>query len=130
MANLKNLFPCLVVGGVLLTLAVAGSAQQPSKPQTEDQQANISDRDLAAFVKAYVENQNIRLEYEPTLRNSTDAKTRQEIQDQANEELKKSLAKQNISVEKYNTIYKRINSDEQLRAKVLQLVEEERKRSS
>jgi hypothetical protein len=117
MAILKNFFPCPIVGGVLLALPAVGSAQQASRAQTGDQHADISERDLAAFVEAYVENQNIRVEYEPALRNSTDAKTRQEIQERANEELKKALAKHNLSVEKYKEIYKRVNSDAALRAK-------------
>ena len=110
MSNRKSLFPCLVVGGMLLAVAVSvvGWAQQPAKAQTDDQHVNISERDLTAFVKAYVENQNIRLEYEPALRNSTDAETRREIQDRANEELQKSLSKQSLSVEKYDTIYRRV----------------------
>ena len=45
-------------------------------------------------------------------------------------DLKKSLAKQNLTVDEYNRIYNRINSDERLREKALKLVEEERKKSS
>ena len=51
------------------------------------------------------------------------------MQDEANMELKKSLARQNLSIEKYNRIYNLVNSDEQLRQKVLKLVEEERAKS-
>ena len=41
-----------------------------------------------------------------------------------------SLAKQNLSIEKYNRIYNLINNDEQLHNKALKLIDEERKMSS
>jgi hypothetical protein len=77
-----------------------------------------------------VDNQKIRQKYEPPLENSTDPQKNREIQERATAELKKSLAKQNMTVEQYNRIYNRINSDERLREKALKLVEEERKKSN
>lgn len=77
-----------------------------------------------------MDNQKIRQKYEPPLENSTDPEKNREIQDRANLDLKKSLAKQNLTVDQYNRIYNRINSDERLREKALKLVEEERKKSS
>ena len=128
--NLKNgFFSLFVIGWSLLALSATGVAQESPKAQT-DQQTTVSDADLRAFVKAYVDNQKIRQQYEPSLKDSTDSQKDQQIQDQANAELKKSLAKQNLTVEKYNAIYNQINSDEELRKKALKLVEEERKRSS
>jgi hypothetical protein len=128
--NLKNgFFSLFVIGWSLLALNATGVAQESPKAQT-DQQTTVSDADLRAFVKAYVDNQKIRQQYEPSLKDSTDSQKDQQIQDQANAELKKSLAKQNLTVEKYNAIYNQINSDEELRKKALKLVEEERKRSS
>ena len=38
-------------------------------------------------------------------------------------------AKQNLTIDQYNRIYQRINSDEKLRQKVLRMVDEERKKS-
>jgi hypothetical protein len=128
--NLKNgFFSLFVIGWSLLALNATGVAQESPKAQT-DQQTTVSDADLRAFVKAYVDNQKIRQQYEPSLKDSTDSQKDQQIQDQANAELKKSLAKQNLTVEKYNAIYNQINSDEELRKKALKLVEEERKGSS
>ncbi|TMA95375.1 MAG: DUF4168 domain-containing protein [Deltaproteobacteria bacterium] len=128
--NLKNgFFSLFVIGWSLLALTAISVAQEGPKAQT-DQQTKVSDADLRAFVKAYVDNQKIRQQYEPSLKDSTDSEKDQQIQDRANAELKKSLAKQNLTVEKYNAIYNQINSDEELRKKALKLVEEERKRSS
>jgi len=98
-----------------------GSTQQTAPSAANADQENISDGELRAFVKAYVDNQKIR---------HTDTQKNREIQERANADLQKSLAKQNLTVDQYNRIYNRINSDERLREKALKLVEEERKKSS
>ncbi len=130
MFNLKNLSLSFVIGGSLLCLGAAGFAQQAPKSPTDNQQTSVSDSDLKAFAKAYVENQKIRQKYEPSLGKTTDPEKYKQMQDQANAELKKSLAKQNLSIEKYNRIYNLINNDEQLHNKALKLIDEERKMSS
>jgi hypothetical protein len=58
----------------------------------------------------------------------TDAEDAREIQDEANDELKRSLERQNLTVERYDWIFILVNGDDQLRAKVVQLVYEERKK--
>jgi len=127
-ANLKKFSLRFVMGWSLLGIAALGVAQETPKAQT-DKQEKISDAELRAFVKAYVENQRIRQQYEPSLMDNKDPQKGQQLQDRANEELKKSLAKQNLSIENYNRIYNAINSDEQLRERALELVKEERRRA-
>ena len=124
--KLENFFLIFVMGGYLLCMSALGFAQQSATPQVESQ-TSISDAELRGFVRAYVDNQKIRQEYEPPLRDNTDPQKGQQLQDRANAELKKSLAKQNLTVKNYNRIYNRINSDEALREKALKLIEEERK---
>jgi hypothetical protein len=130
MFNLKKCFLSFVIGGSLLCVSALGLAQGSFKTVTDNSQVNISDGELRAFAKAYVENQKIRQQYEPPLKNVTDPEKSKQIQDQANRELKKSLAKQNLSIEKYNRIYNQLNSDERLRKKALKLIDEERQRLS
>ena len=130
MFNLKNLSLSFVIGGSLLCLGAAGFAQQAPKSPTDNQQTSVSDSDLKAFAKAYVENQKIRQKYEPSLSKTTDPEKYKQMQDQANAELKKSLVKQDLSIEKYNRIYNLVNHDEQLHKKALKLIDEERKVSS
>jgi hypothetical protein len=117
----------LAVYASLLCLSTTAFAQPSPKAQPDIPQAAISERELTAFVKAYVETQRIRQEYEPALVKSNDAEKNRLIENKANDELKKSLAKQNLTVEQYNRIYNQVNSDERLREKTLKLVEEERK---
>jgi hypothetical protein len=130
MFYVKNLFWGLMVGWSLLGLSVLSFAQQSPGSKADNPHTSVSDSDLRAFVKAYVENQKIREKYEPTLLNTPDPDKSKPIQDQANAELKKALAKQNLTIEKYNRIYTLVNNDEQLRSKALKMIDEERKKSA
>ena len=112
----------LVLGNVVTTFA-----QQSPKPQPGSQQATVNEKELKAFVKAYVETQRIRQQYEPALEKNQDAEKDRLIENKANNELKKNLAKQNLTVEQYNRIFNQVNSNEALRRRTLKLVEEERK---
>jgi Domain of unknown function (DUF4168) len=128
--RMKMFLSGYVMAGSLLGLAAFGFAQESPKAQTDGERAKVSDAELRAFVKAYVDNQKIRQHYEPPLMDNKDPNKSQQLQDQANAELKKSLAKQNLTIETDNRIYTEINNDDELRNKALKLVEEERKRSS
>jgi biopolymer transport protein ExbB/TolQ len=131
MFNWKHLFWDVVIGWSLLGLSAALSfAQALPSSKTDNPQTSVSENDLRAFVKAYVENQKIRQQYEPTLQNTPDPAKSKPIQDEANAELKKALAKENLTIERYNRIYNLVNNDEQLRGKALKMIEEERRRST
>jgi hypothetical protein len=101
-------------------------AQSP----TPAQKSQIDDRELRAFVKTYVETQNIRREYEPPLAKSSDPNRTQRLHKSANEELKDALDRNNLTVEQYNRIFARVNNDPPLREKVLKMVEQERMKSA
>lgn len=89
----------------------------------------ISDKELAAFARAYTEVQQIRAQYEPSLARTKDPKETERIQREANAKLKKTLDKQRLSVDRYNKIYAAINANEDLRRKTLRMVDQERKKS-
>src|SRR4051794_14095762 len=91
----------LIMGGSLLGLAAFGCAQEAPNTSNDSRPAKISDAELRAFIKAYVDNQKIRQQYEPTLMDTTDPKQSQQLQNQANTELTQSLARQNLTVEVY-----------------------------
>ena len=88
----KKPFLSLAIIGFLLSSGGLGSTQQTAPSTANADQENISDGELRAFVKAYVDNQKIRQKYEPPLENSTDPEKNREIQERANADLKKSLA--------------------------------------
>ena len=113
----------LVLLAAFANSTIAQSAQSAPNP------APVSDRELRAFVKTYVETQNIRQEYEPPIEKSSDPARKQRLHQNANAELKEALARNNLTVDQYNRIFARVNSDKPLRDKVLKMVEEERKKS-
>ena len=114
-------------GSLILGNVITAFAQQSPKAQPGSQQTTVNDSELRSFVKAYVETQRIRQEYEPALEKSNDAEKNRLIHNKANDELKTNLAKQNLTVEQYNRIFNQVNSNAQLRQKTLKLVEVERK---
>jgi len=116
----KMVAPFLALyAGLILSASPIASAQQSPKAQPGSQQTTVNDSELRAFVKAYVETQRIRQEYEPALEKSNDAEKNRLIHNKANDELKKNLAKQNLTIEQYNRIFNQVNSSEQLRQKTL-----------
>ncbi len=118
---LATILLLLVIGITLISRQSTALAQGNS--------AQISDRELTAFAKAYTEVQQIRSQYEPTLRKTKDPKEAERLQQTANAKLKKSLDKEGLSVDRYNKIYAAVNANEELRRKALKIVEQERKKS-
>jgi hypothetical protein len=121
-------------GKVVLTVMIALSAlclvtplpaQEPVKSPT---QAPVSDGDLKAFAKAYVDYHRIRKQYEPALSHAKEVE-RKKIQDEANGKLRAVLVRHRLTPESYNRIFKSVNGDEKLRKQALKLIEEERNNS-
>jgi hypothetical protein len=119
----------IVAGLAILCFAELVPAQVSPKQEPAGKQANISDKELKAFVKAYVEYQRIRQEYEPAVNSTQDPKEKQRLQDEGNAKLKKVLDKEGLSPETYNRIFETVNTDKQLRSTVLKMVTEQRKKS-
>jgi hypothetical protein len=123
----------VVLGITILTLMLPRSlplARAQEVPQQLSNPAgNISDEELRAFARAYMELQEIRLRYEPTLKGAQDPKEIEKIQRETISRVEETLQKQGLNVESYNRILVAVNGDEQLRKKTLKLIEEEQKRS-
>jgi Domain of unknown function (DUF4168) len=105
------------------------AADAPGKTSATGGSSTVSDRDLTAFVKAYVEYQKIRSSYGPALEKANTAEQKKQIEQEANAKVKRSLDANGLSAERYNRIFATVNGNEALRKKVLQRVEEERKNS-
>ncbi|HEX7230462.1 MAG TPA: DUF4168 domain-containing protein, partial [Candidatus Binatia bacterium] len=86
-------------------------------------------KELKAFAKAYADYHKIRRTYAPALEQAKDPAQKKQIEQEANAKIKRSLDAQGLSVARYNQIFAQVNSDPPLRKRVLQQVEEERKRS-
>lgn len=126
MRHNESIFVAMVLAALCVfsgAVATAADAPKPSGPAT------VSDRELTAFVKAYVEYQKIRSSYGPALEKASSPERKKQIEQEANAKVKRSLDANGLTAERYNRIFATVNGNEALRKKVLQRVEEERKNS-
>jgi hypothetical protein len=101
----------MTMGLLILWVAPVIPAQVSPEPKPASKQANINDKELKAFAKAYAEYHKIRQEYEPAINNAQDPKEKQRLQDEGNAKLKKVLDKEGLSPDTYNRIFNAVNTD-------------------
>lgn len=118
-----------ILGSLVLWVATPAGAQGSPKQAPAAEQGKVSDKELQAFAKAYVEYHSIRQAYEPRLAKVQDAKEKEKIQQEGDSKVKKALEKQGLTADSYNRLFTAVNRDEQLRKKALKMINEERKRS-
>ena len=99
-------------------------AQEPPK-----QQSKIDPTQLKSFARVYVEFEKIRDTYEPRLNKAQGDQETEVIQKEAKVKIDEALAKEGLSRETYSQIINTLNTDSELRAKAMQLIDEERKKS-
>ena len=104
------------------------SAQEPPRQQ-RDIQPHVSDQQLQAFAKVYVEHDSIRQTYEPLHKSASDSEARTRIEQEANAKAEEALAKQGLTLETYRQIFSTVNANDELRKRALKLIDEERRRS-
>ncbi len=115
----------LVAAIALASRCYAAAAQV----QTPSEQAGVSDQEIRAFAKAYVEFHRVRQAYEPALKNAQDPKEKRKLEQEANSKIEKALERHGLTVQKYNRIFAAANRNEALRKKALGLIGKERQRS-
>ena len=93
------------------------------------QQSKIDPTQLKSFARVYVEFEKIRDTYEPRLNKAQGDQETEVIQKEAKVKIDEALAKEGLSRETYSQIINTLNSDSELRAKAMQLIDEERKKS-
>ena len=113
-----------------LSLPFGIDAQQATRRgETPGQSAAISDKELRAFAKSYIEFHKLRAEYESALGKAHDLEARGKIEQEAVAKFSKKLRQQGLTMEGYARIFQTVNADEQIREKALKLIEEERKKA-
>ena len=117
------------LGLLIAILYGAGVVTAVEAPAKRSDGSGLSDKELKAFAKAYVDYQKIRQSYAPALEQAKDPARKKQIEQEANAKIKRSLDAQGLSVARYNQIFAQVNSNPPLRKKVLEQVEEERRRS-
>src|SRR5215475_8383025 len=97
--------------------------------EVPNQQSKIDPTQLKSFARVYVEFEKIRDTYEPRLSKAQGEQEAQVIQKEAGAKVDEALAKEGLSRETYSQILNTLNADNELRAKAMQLIDEERKKS-
>ena len=98
MKNILTRSACSIAltGAVLLGMAPFTHAQDMRKPNPSAQPTQLSDKDISAFAKAYVEYQKIRQTYEPRLKRAQNAKEKERIQREGDLKVKEALEKNGL----------------------------------
>jgi len=129
----KEFKKSLVVGlmlGVSLTLANAVWAQtQAPAQQSPGASTEVSDQELQAFAKSYVEFHKMRTIYEPQVGVAKTPEEKTRIQQEAVAKFSSVLEREGLTMERYAALYKAVNGNERLREKVLKLIEDEKAKS-
>ena len=122
-ANLKIAAAIFVAGFLVLPFT------KPTRAQDLPQQAvNLSDDQLRAFAKVYIEVDKIRQEYEPRLREAKDAEQGKQIETEAVTKMQGAAAKEGMTPESYRQIFETARADEGLRQKLVKFINEEKEK--
>jgi len=123
-ANPKTVRAIFVAGFFILPFAKEIRAQESPK-----QQMNVSDEQLRAFAKVYVEIDKIRQTYEPRLKAAKDPEEGKQIQSEATSKMQEAVTKGGLTEESYKQIVEIARTDDGLRKKLLNLINEEKQKS-
>jgi len=132
---MKKLAPICVgfavaVGGVVAQSAIVRPAPDQAADLQSAQRSEISDEELKAFAKTYVEFQKIRVAYENSLSYLGDRQEESKAQHEALIKIEKALRKQGLEHDTFARIFETVNADGPLWAKTMKLIEEERRAQS
>jgi hypothetical protein len=84
---------------------------------------------LESFARVYVEFEKIRDIYLPRLKDAQTVQETNDIEKEARARIDEALKKEGLTPESYSQIVKKLNADTGLRAKAMQLVDQQRKKS-
>ena len=123
-ATLKTVAASFVVGFLILSFSKQVPAQELSK-----QPLNVSEPQLRAFAKVYVEVEKIRQMYEPRLKEAKNPDEGKQIEDEAVSKMQGALTKEGLTEESYGQIFEIARADAGLRQKLIGFINEEKQKS-
>jgi len=109
--------------GAVWSQTQAPAQQAPSAP------TEVSDQELHAFAKSYVEFHKMRSIYEPQVTGAKSPEEKIRIQQEAVAKFGSVLEREGLTMQRYAALHKTINGDDRLREKVLKLIEDEKAKS-
>lgn len=114
---------------MFLPASMVRAQEAPSGPSTPSEQRAIGDNELRSFAKAYLEFEKIRVEYAPKMGAANTAQEKGMVEEEAVVKFGKAVEKEGLTMQQYSVLYQIVSADQQLREKVLRLIDEERARS-
>jgi Na+-transporting NADH:ubiquinone oxidoreductase subunit NqrC len=123
-ARLKTVVAIFVAGFMILSFAIQSGAQESLRQDT-----NLSEAQLRAFAKVYVEVEKIHQAYEPRLKEAINPEEGQQIRNEAESKMQGALTKEGLTEQSYIQISEIASSDEAVRKKLVKLILEERQKS-
>lgn len=122
--SLKTVAAIFAVAFLMLPFAKQGGAQG-----LPNQQLSVSENQLRAFAKVYVEVEKIRQAYGPRLKEAKDAEEGKQIETEAVSKMQGALAKEGLTEDSYKQIFEVARADDGLRKKLIEFINEERQKS-
>jgi len=120
----------LVSASLAALFMVAGASQvsaqqatQTTQPAPAIQASDISDQKLEKFADSLGEIMEIREDFTAKLEKTGDPAEAQQLQQEANEKMMSSVEDNDLSIEEYNAINQAVQSDPQLRDRVIAMVQ-------
>ncbi|HEY7321589.1 MAG TPA: DUF4168 domain-containing protein [Candidatus Binatia bacterium] len=122
---------CRTIGWIFLIggLSMGPGARAIFAQESPDQQPKLDPTQLRSFARVYVQVEKIRNAYQPLFNKAQGDQEAQVIQKEAGAKIDEALAKEGLSRENYTQMINTLNADSELRAKAMQLIDEERKKS-
>jgi hypothetical protein len=118
----------LVTAG-LPKLAISQESKPNLSQEPSSQPANLDENQLKSFAKVYVEVEKISQSYGPRLKEAQDPDQTKQIQAEAKTKIDEALTNGGFTVTSYTQAFQTVNGNDELRKKVIQLINEERKKS-
>ncbi|MFW6284258.1 MAG: DUF4168 domain-containing protein [Desulfosalsimonas sp.] len=102
------------------------TGQQQQQQQQQEETPDFSDSRIEKTAEAYTEITKIREEYQDEFSQTEDSEKAQELQTKINEKITEAIEQNDMSVEEYNEVITAAQTDEDLRAELLDLIREMR----
>ena len=113
----------------LIGLLASAVPQQSLGQIMPKPQAQPDEQQLRSFAKVYVQVEKIRQTYEPRAKDAAGAEEGKQIQQEAQIKFQEALTKEGLSEQNYLQIFQVAKADQDVRKKVLAMIDEERGKS-
>ncbi|WP_028320857.1 DUF4168 domain-containing protein [Desulfatiglans anilini] len=114
----------VIVCALLWAVPAPSQQHQQGKEGATQPQIEVKDADMDKAAAAYVEVAQIQRELQESLQTAPDLDQRQALQENANQKMIQAVEGEGIDVEKYRQIMAAVSSDEDMRQKFMEKIQE------